>query len=91
MINRGPGFLGVIPLPLSFVIKLDRRHKRRERRGEGVEVEPNDTMARKPGPLKINQYSLEKNTNFQCANAAFFTFQCGERRLKLLDILESGQ
>jgi hypothetical protein len=36
-------------------------------------------------------HSILSGKSLKCANAAFFTFQCGERRLELLDILESVQ
>ena len=73
MIYREPGFLAVVwfsssPTPSPpLVSKLDRRHTERlrnkrqlfdRRGGKGVGEEPNNTTARKPGPLGIIQYSL---------------------------------
>jgi hypothetical protein len=67
MIYRGPGFLAVVgfgstptpfpspvsKLPLFLSLPMCRRSclLTEEGGGEGVDVEPNHTTARKPGPL----------------------------------------
>jgi hypothetical protein len=67
---RGPGFLAAVlfgsncPTPnclsfLAFLCVASRAYSEVVREeGKGVGEEPNHTTARKPGPLKIIQYSL---------------------------------
>jgi hypothetical protein len=97
MIYGAPVFLNAIwllppPLPLSLDSKLDRRYTGRERGGGRGWRRAKSYNGEKARSSINHTYSLEKTPTYvKCANAAFFTFQCGERRLELLDILESGQ
>ncbi len=71
MFSRGHMIWLHIPTPFTspLISKLDRRHTERLRKeerqladgrggGVGVGEEPNHTIGRKPGLLKIIQYSL---------------------------------
>ncbi len=92
MIYRGTGFLAVAvgwygSSPIQARPETHSRNEKErqladERKGKGVDVEPNYSTARKHGPLYIIQYSLLRSDSRKVwlFETLIFTFHAAERR-----------